>query len=76
MGKTNSVPRIYANFEGEKKSGESRILRNVAEVIKPDDPGTMLEELEYTSLLSLRVILKGNPDAPFLGTRAKLRNLF
>jgi hypothetical protein len=44
MGAKQSSPRIYAKFEGEKKEGESRVLRHVMNILKPTDPGTMLEE--------------------------------
>lgn len=75
MGKSHSVPRIYAKFEGEPKVGESRILRHSMTLVKPDDPETMLEELEYTLSLPHRIRLKKHPDVPFLGTRERHRTL-
>jgi len=44
MGGKQSSQRIYAKFEGEKKEGESRVLKHVMEILKPTDPKTMLEE--------------------------------
>jgi len=46
MGKSHSVPRIYAEFEGDKNEGESRVLRHKLDLMKPGDPETMLEEFE------------------------------
>lgn len=46
MGQSQSEPRTYATFTGEEKVGETRVLRNVMDLIKPDDPGTLLEEFQ------------------------------
>ena len=52
MGVEQSTSRIYARFEGDKKEGESRILKHVVQGIKPGDPQTMLEEFEYLVFLT------------------------
>lgn len=44
MGTQESVPRVYAKFEGKAKPGESKVLRHVMDVMDPGGPKTMLEE--------------------------------
>jgi hypothetical protein len=45
MGNQHSAPKLYGKLQGEKKQGESRVLKHVMEILKPTDPQTMLEEL-------------------------------
>ena len=46
MGSTESTAKVYAEFEGENKANESRILKHVMDILKPTDPKTMLEEFQ------------------------------
>ena len=46
MGAGESKEIKYANFIGESKPGESRVLKHSMDILKPTDPQTMLEELE------------------------------
>lgn len=48
MGQTQSEPRTYAKFVGEAKPGETKVLQHVMTILKPDDPGTLLEEFQYS----------------------------